>query len=149
MLTKYVSDKLWVSVDQHKQYFKSQERREKRREERREKKRRSRSRNPESRNKDVPADDLEALIKGTGFHSINILIIRPLYFLTLFQPLIVLEIVQPKPVSEEQRRIEMYLRSGKEIEELKAMNVLQHKFSLQVYSSLLHRLFINPSRTTS
>ena len=44
--------------------FQSQERREKRREERREKKRRSRSRNPESRNKDVPADDLEALIKG-------------------------------------------------------------------------------------
>ena len=49
-------------------YFsQSQERREKRREERRKERRRSRSRNPESRTKDVkdiPADDLEALIKG-------------------------------------------------------------------------------------
>ena len=67
-------------------------------------------------------------------------------YLFNFKLLIVLEIVQLKPVSEEQRRIVMYLQRGNEIEELKAMNVLPHKSSLQVYSSLLHRLFINPSR---
>ena len=67
-------------------------------------------------------------------------------YLFNFKLLIVLEIVQLKPVSEEQRRIVMFLQRGNEIEELKVMNVLLHKSSLQVYSSLLHRLFINPSR---